>query len=82
MGESTCKPYADREFIPKINKEFLKLNSKNPNDPTRKAAKENRNFSEEDLLMANIYIKGAQHHSSWGNANQNHKVGIPRLFSN
>ena len=76
VGENTCKPYADKEFISKINKELLKLNSKNTNDPIRKWAKENRNFSEEDLLMANRYIKGAQHHSSCGNANQNHKVGI------
>ena len=76
VGENTCKPYADKEFISKINKELLKLNSKNTNDPIRTWAKETRNFSEEDLLMANRYIKGAQHHSSCGNANQNHKVGI------
>ena len=56
VGENTCKPYTDKEFISKINKELLKLNSKNTNDPTRKWAKENRNFSKEDLLMANRYI--------------------------
>ena len=82
VGENTCKPYTDKEFISKINKELLKLNSKNTHDPTRKWAKENRNFSKEDLLMANRYIKGAQLRSSWGNANQNHKVGVPWLSSN
>lgn len=74
VGGNTCKPYTDKEFISKINKELLRLNSKNTNDPTRKWAKENRNFSKEGLLMANRYIKGAQLRSSWGNANQNHKV--------
>ena len=32
----------------------------------------NRQFSKEDIHMANMYMKGAKHHESPGNANQNH----------
>ena len=58
MGEHTCKPYTDEEFISKICKGLLKLNSKNTNDLIKKWARGlNRHFTKEDILMANRCTK-------------------------
>ena len=54
----------DKEFIFKIHKQLMKLNTRKMKDPVKKWAKElNRQFSKEDIQMANKHKYDDQRYS-------------------
>ena len=79
----TANEATDKEFISKIYKQHLQLNSIKINDPIKKWAKElNRNFSKEDIQMSKKHKKTLNISHYQSNAIQNDNEVISHTTQN